>query len=80
MALDKKRQIVLLKIVDEGLELLTQLASEFLASRNHGTMEQETAYLTAAEAIKRETRKNTLRDFLQRLENSAHSEPNKNNG
>ncbi len=76
--LDKKRKILLLKMVDgDGLELLTEIANHMLARRAQGTMERETSFLTAAEALKREARKSFIGDYLQELERLAHSnEPN----
>ena len=75
--LDKKSKIALLKIVEgDGLEILTDIANHMLAMKAQGTMERETAFLTAAEALKREARKSFIRDFLQVLERLAHTDNN----
>lgn len=73
MELSKKEKMMLQKVVDDScLEILTRIANLLLVKQNQGQVMAETAFLTAAEAIKREERKNFIRIFLQEIERIAH--------
>lgn len=69
MDISKQDVIRLQKVLDDKtFDLLQNIASKLLVALNAGTVQGETAFLTAREAIRREERKLTLMKYLQTLE------------
>ena len=59
-----------------SLDILTEIGNHLLMMMNQGTVEHETAFLTAVDAIKREERKRFLTKYLNILEQMSHESIN----
>lgn len=69
MDLSKQDRVRLSKVLDDRtFELLQNIATQFLIGMNRGTVQQDTAFLTAREAIRREERKLALKRYFEILE------------
>ena len=55
-----------------SLDLLTEIGNNLLFMLNQGNPEQDTAFLTAREYIKKEERRRFLKKYLEVLEQMAH--------
>lgn len=73
--LDKRDRAILQKAVDDrAIDIIKSIANAFVLNANKGTVRRDTAFLTAAEALTREVRRETLQRFLEELEHIAHDE------
>lgn len=72
--LDKKSKILLQRLVDgDTLDILAAVGNSLVARMNGGTVQHETAYLTAVEAVKREERVLIINRFLKEIEEAANN-------
>jgi len=69
MDVTKKDLMRLQRVLDDStFELLQAIATQMLVRMNTGTIEEETAYKTAVNAIKREERKRVMNIYFRQLE------------
>lgn len=75
MDLSKKERALLQRIVtNDAFEIMQRIASAMLLQWNKNPINQETAFLTAKEAIGREERKKALLAFLETIEQLSHEQ------
>lgn len=70
--LDRKQKTILQRAInDDAFSLMQDIATALLTQWAQGTMMDDTAFKTAANAIKREERKQAIKIYLEELQRLA---------